>query len=120
MVKKVKDGDTKRCPRCKETKPLVGPDGEKNFYSNGYCCPCGRVISAEPHRGGKSKPKTAPKVVSKRIAKHQHRVGADPLGRMVINLFSIRIKDHAGVDHDLVLNFDTVKQLMTELQDCTR
>jgi hypothetical protein len=38
---------------------------------------------------------------------------------MVINLFSIRIKDHAGTDYDLVLDYATVKQLLTELKDCT-
>lgn len=121
MVKK----ETKTCPRCKEDKPLVDADGKKNFYSNGYCIPCGRAKSRErteaktgkkpKARGGEFVVKSKP--VSKRVAKYQHKAPADPLGRMVINLFSIRITDHAGIEHDLILDYTAAKQLATELKD---
>ena len=114
-----------RCPRdCKETKPLVGADGEKNFYSNGAtAAPAARAISAERTGGGKSKPKTAPKVVCESaLRSHQHRVGGGSARAAAWSSISFQFgsSDHAGVDHDLVLNFDTVKQLMTELLTATR
>lgn len=114
---------TKKCPRCKKTKPIESAEGKPNFYGNGYCRPCGledsRARSAKKKKANGHAP--APKkIASKRVAKYQHGVVPDALDRMVINLFSIRIKDHAGAEHDLVLSYDTVKQLLTELQDCTR
>lgn len=122
MTKADAPAENKKCPRCQKTKPLT-TDGKPNFYSNGYCRECGRDMGRERSEakskaagGGKKAPK---KLASKRVAKYQHGVPPDPLGRMVVNLFSIRIKDHAGLDHDLVLDYGTVKQLLLELKDCT-
>lgn len=117
MTEKPTPATTKTCSRCRKSKPL------DQMRSNGQCKACGkeydraRLAAKKAEAAGGAKP--AKKLASKRVAKYQHGVGPDPLGRMVVNLFSIRITDHAGVAHDLVLNYDVVKQLLIELKDCT-
>lgn len=99
---------TKRCPTCKLTKPI------EDFYSNGYCKPCGLKRARKPREPAKAAVKAAPVTQKK---SRPRAPGDDP---MVVNLFSIRLRDHAGEQHDLVLGYDVIKQLLTELKDCTR
>lgn len=103
--------ETKTCPRCKETKPA------KDFYSNGYCIPCGREKSRERSAQKKAVP-PPPTVAGKKKGK---RVAGVPImmngDRMVIMQFAIRVEDSSGVVHDLFLTGDVVKRLAIELQE---
>lgn len=120
------DVKTKTCPGCKKTKPLV------EFFSNGYCKPCGREKAREYAARKKANGGNAAKVRQKPDPKVKRHVraggkrkangnGAVPLqlgaDRMVIMQFAIRIEDSAGHVHDLFLTGDTVKRLAIELQE---
>jgi hypothetical protein len=110
--------DTKKCPACGEKKPL------EEMRSNGYCKTCARAKSNAAYRAKKV---ATAATVKNYVGRGRKKTAStspvpDPPAspRMVLNLFRISIADHAGKQHDLVLSYDTVKQLLTELKDCTR
>lgn len=111
------EGADRRCSICKKTKP------PEQMRSNGQCRACGKVYDS--NRLAKKKAAAGvTEYVGKRGRKKKSNGGAGvPMllksdEPMVINLFSIRINDHGGAQHDITIDSTAARQLLAELREC--